>query len=399
MTRTLHQLILAAAEKCTEGDATHTQVAENVLGINRNNHRQWRREDLRAEGEYQSHAKDDERTQAMTEWLQSAQDADDPSQAYSGPSDAEKDPQAVAAQDFGTGGYGQATPPEPDVNGATADSEFDAEQVIEEHHRQYQQKHRRAQKKKSQTIRFDTGPICIAFIGDQHIGAPGTDVKRIFREQKQIINTPGAYAWLMGDGVNNMILDYLSNQNMKKGESPPWQQWRLYKEYLDRWRDRVVAYVGGNHGAWVMERAGGIDYRRDVCPDGVLYDGDDIKADVTVGSHTYSVWARHKWRGNSIYNVTHGQERAMRFQDPSYDLYVGAHTHEGSCYRETIHEGRRKAAIQLGTYKIHDDHAREQGFAPSDNSTACCVIFHDDGSMHGMADLDAAKRYMQAVYQ
>jgi len=31
-------------------------------------------------------------------------------------------------------------------------------------------------------------------------------------------------------------------------------------------------------------------------------------------------------------------------------------------------------------------------------STACAVILHDDGSMHGMADLDAAKRYMQAVY-
>jgi len=155
------------------------------------------------------------------------------------------------------------------------------------------------------------------------------------------------------------------------------------------------AYFTGN--SWTMSQTQ-VDYRRDVCPDGVLFDGDDVQAEVSVGSASYDVWARHKWKGNSIYNQTHGQERAARFNDPNHDLYVGAHTHEGALYREMIHEGQRKAAVQIGTYKVHDDYARASGFPPSDMSTACAVILHDDGSMHGMADLDAAKRYMQAVY-
>jgi hypothetical protein len=330
----------------------------------------------------------------LTQWLE-----EQTGEPYSGPADAERDPQAVAAeemQEYGTGDYGRPKPPEPDVNGATVDTDFDPEQAIQEQARRFKQKHRRAQKKRRQTIRFDTGPIMIAFVGDQHLGNAGTDVERVFEEQKTIMQTPGAYAWIMGDVVDNFIVGKLKKENFRPS-APIWEQWQLAQEYLDRWEDRIIAFVGGNHGAWTMQQTQ-IDYRRDVCPDGVLFDGDDVQAEVSVGSASYDVWARHKWKGNSIYNQTHGQERAARFNDPGHDLYVGAHTHEGALYREMIHEGQRKAAVQIGTYKVHDDYARASGFPPSDMSTACAVVLHDDGSMHGMADLDAAKRYMQAVY-
>ena len=399
MDRKLHELILEAASVAERTDHTHVEVAE-AMGMNRNSHRRWRNRDLRQEGGYQAHEKDDERTRSLTQWLQSAPDADDLGQVYGGPADAKQDPQSVAAEEiggYGTGGYGEVHAPEkPDVSGATAETSFDPERAIEEQDRRFRDKHRRAQKKKRQTIRFATGPIMLAMLGDQHIGNAGTDVRRIFDEQETILQTPGAFAWQMGDVVDNMIVGKLKQQNMKPS-APVWESWQLAQEYMSRWEDRMVAFVGGNHGAWTMQQTQ-IDYRRDICPDGVLYDGDDIRADVTVGSAQYEIWARHKWRGSSIYNPTHGMERAMRFQDPDPDIYVGAHTHEGSMYREVVHEGRRKAAIQLGTYKIHDDYAREQGYPGGDGSTACALILHDDGSMHGMADLKAAKRYMQAIY-
>jgi len=381
------ELVDRAAEIVDERpDLTHKAFAEE-LGISARTWREWRSEDgsmPSAEG-----------VRSLTSWIEEEKGGG----AYGGPADAERDPQAVAAeemQEYGTGSYGRPQPPEPDVNGATAGTDFDPERAIQEQARRFKQKHRRAQKKRRQTIRFDTGPIMIAFVGDQHLGNAGTDVERVFEEQKTIMQTPGAYAWIMGDVVDNFIVGRLKEQNMKPG-APIWEQWQLAQEYLDRWEDRIVAFVGGNHGAWTMQQTQ-IDYRRDVCPDGVLFDGDDVKAEVSVGSASYDVWARHKWKGNSIYNQTHGQERAARFNDPGHDLYVGAHTHEGALYREMIHEGQRKAAVQIGTYKVHDDYARASGFPPSDMSTACAVILHDDGSMHGMADLDAAKRYMQAVY-
>jgi hypothetical protein len=396
VTYSLHKSILEAAEVCEATDHTHTEVAREVLKMQRDTHRGWRNRQLREKGEYQAHEEDEKRLRSLTEWIESK----GTSESYSGPADAERDPQAVAAeelQDYGTGGYGEARPPEPDINGSTTQSDFDPEQAIKENARRFKQKRRRALKKRRQTIRFDTGPVMLAFCGDQHIGNAGTDIKRVFQEQKIIKQTPAAYCWQMGDVVDNFIVGRLQEQNFKPA-APIWEQWQLAQEYFDRWEDRIVAFVGGNHGAWTMEQTQ-LDYRRDICPDGILYDGDDIQCTVSVGSSEFDIWARHKWAGNSIYNQTHGQERAARFNDPNHDIYVGAHTHEGALYREMIHEGKRKAAVQIGTYKVEDDYARTQGFPPSDMSTACAVILHDDGSMHGMADLTAAKRYMQALYE
>jgi hypothetical protein len=375
-----------AVDVVDSSDLTHKEAAEGI-GIGTRTWRRWRN----------GQRSPTKRTlRSLKRWVQEQTEHE----GYSGPADAEEDPQAVAAQemqDYGTGDYGRPEPPsDPDINGATGDTDFDPEQAIEEQARRFRQKHRRAQKKKRQTIRFDTGPVMIAMMGDQHIGNAGTDVKRIFDEQQTVLNTPGAYCWQMGDIVDNFIVGRLKEQNMKPS-APVWEQWQLAQEYFNRWGDRIVAFCGGNHGAWTMSESQ-VDYRRDVCPGGILYDGDDIRATVSVGSAEYDIWARHKWSGSSIYNPTHGMERAMRFNDPDNDIYVGAHTHEGSMFREVIHEGKRKAAIQIGSYKIHDDYAREQGFPPSDGSTACALILHDDGSFHGMADLDAAKRYMQALY-
>jgi len=381
-----HKVVKKVEAKVQSTGKTYAEAAE-AAGISERYLRRLRK------GEGQPSA---QVASLLTEWVQSTEDAG--SKSYSGPADAERNPQAVAAdnlEDYGVGSYGE--PGTPDVNGATAETDFDAEQAIKEQQRRYKQKHRRARKKKSQTIRFDTGPVMIAFVGDQHIGNAGTNVRRVFQEQHLIKKTPAAYAWIMGDVVDNFIVGKLQEQNMKPG-APIWEQWQLAREYLDRWDDQIIAFVGGNHGAWTMSQTQ-IDYRRDICPDGVLYDGDDVQADVTVGAATYSVWARHKWRGNSIYNQTHGQERAARFNDPNHDIYVGAHTHEGALYREMIHEGQRKAAVQIGTYKLHDDYARTQGYPDHDMSTACAVILHDDGSFHGMADLKAAKRYMQSLYR
>lgn len=98
MKRPLHDLIHVAADVCAETDATHTEVAENVLGMTRNQHRRWRRKGLREEGEYKGHEKDDERLRSLTRWL-AERDALPAEykylldgEPYSGPADAEEGP-------------------------------------------------------------------------------------------------------------------------------------------------------------------------------------------------------------------------------------------------------------------------------------------------------------------
>jgi len=87
MTKELHELILKAAEVVEETGHSHTGVAEDVLGMTRSNHRNWRKEELRSEGEYQSYKEDEDRLRSLTEWLE-----EQTGDSYAGPTDAEEDP-------------------------------------------------------------------------------------------------------------------------------------------------------------------------------------------------------------------------------------------------------------------------------------------------------------------
>jgi hypothetical protein len=171
------------------------------------------------------------------------------------------------------------------------------------------------------------------------------------------------------------------------------------KDYLAAFLGRLLAVNAGNHEAWTF-RLVGIDFTKEVVPGAhVLYDADEIKATIHVGDHEVKVWSRHKWRGTSIYNQTHGQERAARFDTADYDVFVGAHSHTGAVSREFILNASRKIAIQTGSYKIVDDFSQVMGFPMHDASTACALVINDSGSMFASADLLAVKEYMSATYK
>jgi hypothetical protein len=201
----------------------------------------------------------------------------------------------------------------------------------------------------------------------------------------------------MGDVVDQFILGRLISENWKPS-LPVAEQWWLAEEYIQGFLDRLLAVNAGNHDAWA-QKASGMDRMRDITPDGVLYDADTIRATVQVGEKEFRIWTRHKWRGKSMYNMTHGQERGVRFDSPRFDVYVGAHNHVGAVARELIHDGSRKIAIQTGSYKEHDDYADAEGFPRNDASTACALILHEDGGFHAMSDIKAALNFMQVVYQ
>jgi hypothetical protein len=51
-----------------------------------------------------------------------------------------------------------------------------------------------------------------------------------------------------------------------------------------------------------------------------------------------------------------------------------------------------------GSYKIHDDYCRQSGFARHDSSTAVALIMDEDGTFWATSNLNAAMKYMKAVY-
>jgi hypothetical protein len=287
-------------------------------------------------------------------------------------------------------------PPLASIEGAGPNPDWDIEAIKQSAINRSDAKKARAHKKANQEIRFTYGPVCLIFVGDQHIGNNGTDYRRMYDEAELINSIPGAYVWQMGDVVDNFIVGKLMAENFKESAAVM-EQWVLAKDYFDSFGEKLVAYCGGNHEAWTRKLTG-VDYRRDITPDGVLFDGDTIRARVCVGDKSFRVWSRHKWKGYSKYNPTHGNENAAHFDSPDFDVYVGAHLHRGAVSREFIFNKQRKMSILTGTYKVHDDYGIEQGFPEHDASTAVALLLNDTGSMFACCDLLAAKEYMEKCY-
>jgi hypothetical protein len=294
------------------------------------------------------------------------------------------------------GNPGPKRPPVPLIQGVGADSKPDLEEIKRHLKARNRQKRERAKAKENQHIKFASGPVAIFFVGDQHIGNSGSDWERIEKEQEVILDTPGSYCFQMGDLVDNFVIGKLIAENMKAGASIM-EQWWVAEDYLHKFKDKLLAFLAGNHGMWTLKLAG-IDYNKDITPDGVIYDSDYIRVTVHVGDFELKIWARHKWKYNSVLNPYHGMMTAAMRHNPYFDVYVGAHVHRGAMAGEFNLAGRKKLAIISGAYKLQDDWATEQGFAEHDNSTAVGLVIHEDGRYWASRDIQSIQDYMTTVY-
>ena len=285
----------------------------------------------------------------------------------------------------------------PTITGVTAAEHPDPEKVWAKAEAIWLKQQAEAERRQSQVIRFAHGPACIVFMADLHLGGQGVDYPRIKREAELARDIPNCGIWLAGDVIDNFIWQWCAGIRHHTEITIP-EEYVLAKTVLDIVGPRLVASVGGNHCAW-GRKASGYDILRDmtarVRPD-VLYDADDCLATVEVGGSSTRIRVRHKWRGSSIYNSTHGQERAARW-DEDADVYVGAHTHTEGAARSFTVGGDKKLAIQLGAYKRIDDYARVNGFSKPDGATAVALIIDEKGRRVAVEYLEMAAEIMHRM--
>jgi hypothetical protein len=101
---------------------------------------------------------------------------------------------------------------------------------------------------------------------------------------------------------------------------------------------------------------------------------------------------RHRWRGSSYLNATHGIERASR-EDQDLDIGVSAHTHVSGLARTFTTGGCSRIALLCGSYKVIDSYNQQIGGARPNGSTAVCVMLDSrNGTMTGIESLEEAAR-------
>lgn len=273
----------------------------------------------------------------------------------------------------------------------------DPNEVLERARAAWQKTQERLKRKAAQAIRFTHGPIGLAFMADLHVGGCGVDYDRLWHDADIIADTPGLYLATVGDIVNNFV--WLLAELMQQTLTIP-DEWCIARHFLERVAHKHLLAVGGNHDLWTR-KAAGIDYFADLVRQSnpnILYDRHDLRATLHVGNASWRLRGRHAWKGSSIYNETHGIERAAKW-DQDFEVGFGAHDHINAECRSFTVAGKQGMAVKCGTYKIVDEYAETKGFSLMGPHKVAVIIFDDSPpSLSGFTCLEAASKYLAKLY-
>ena len=244
-----------------------------------------------------------------------------------------------------------------------------------------------------QRVILPSAPCAVAFLSDLHIGNAGTDYAAIRRDAEIVAATEGMYATFVGDGIDNWIIGKLAG--LQRGQAVAFDdEWRLLEAWLRLVSSKLLVVVAGNHDNWTTKLAG-IDRLRDlVQPLTVLYHAQQVVFSLQIGETTRTVCVRHRWRGSSVFNVTHGLEVSWERMGLDYDWSIGGHTHIATVCRPFLRHGILRHAILIGTYKLADHYAAELGLAPSHGSGSGAMVLHPDGRQWWFDKLSEASSFL-----
>lgn len=253
---------------------------------------------------------------------------------------------------------------------------------------------------RDQYIEFSHGPVCLVFMADLHLGDSYVDYDRLDGDSEIVTETPGMYMVNVGDAMNNFIIGNLMRVRLG-AEFSVSEEWVMVKRIMKKLAPSMVLSVAGNHDLWTYMLTG-IDYMQDVharVNPNILYAKYDNTVSVRVGGKEHVLRARHKWKGYSQYNATHGIEWAAKFdKGRHFDIGIAAHTHVSGLYRQFNNGGKTGHAIICGSYKFYDEHSSKNGFPLPNEAAAVALIIDENGTVFGTNDLTAASEYMYAMY-
>lgn len=247
-------------------------------------------------------------------------------------------------------------------------------------------------------IRDDSGVIGIVVNGDEHLDNPGTDIAAIERMVELVNRTPGLYAASMGD-VHDAWVGRLqrlyAESSTTLGEAIALCEW-----YVSSLGKKLLFAVGGNHNSgWWGDNDPLINLMR---ANGTLYLDNEVRVALHVNDlPAVTAHARHSWQGRSMWNPGHGTQRAAQMGARD-DVLLGGHTHV-SAYGMVKQQGTDSVThcVQVASYKIHDQYARDLGLRDQHISPAVLIILDPAATGAGRVlvfhDIEQGAKVLQAM--
>lgn len=280
---------------------------------------------------------------------------------------------------------------------------IDTDKLLVEMIEHYDKEVKREELSASNTFEVDVNqPIAFICVADQHIGGgkeTATDVKSVFEHANLIKDTPNTYMIHDGDLSNNFIGNwaYSIAHNRKFTIE---EEVALSKKYIEIVKDKLVAWVSGNHNYW-SEKYSGLNTQLELlnsCKANCFFDDDEVYFKIKTPYIETGVMIRHIWNGYSIYNITHGIERNAKFDNPNNaSIFIGAHIHRGGVIRDFVLNGQTAHALMCGTYKTIDHYAKQKGFGKSNSTQAVGFVLHPEFGVMPYNNIYALCDYMNMV--
>ena len=232
-------------------------------------------------------------------------------------------------------------------------------------------------------------PFALVLLSDIH-GGGKTDYTALEEDLRIINTTEGMYVGNLGDNTDNFVIGKL--QSIQREQSTTFDMEARFLEWLfEKIKGSLAFWCAGNHDNWT-KRVSGFDITREALK-GVpcLYDPHEIYFTLKWAGHSQRWLARHKWKGTSVFNPTHGLEVGWERVGKDFDVSCGGHTHIATLCRPFIREEKKRFAVLLGTYKVRDNYAREIGFPASYGTGSGAFVYHPDGRVVWCEDLETAR--------
>lgn len=196
-----------------------------------------------------------------------------------------------------------------------------------------------------------SGPYGICWFGDPHLDDPYCDLESFERDARIVANTPAMFGANGGDSINNWVgkLERLyGEQSATVSEGWELVEWAL-KDLGVNW----LLWILGNHDVWNYGKRifDGMNTNRVLMCDWNA----KLRLVSPCGGET-KVWARHNFKGTSIYNELHGLKRAA-MMDEDADIYAAFHIHTTATGSFELPGGRRVCLVRARGYKDVDHYA------------------------------------------
>lgn len=232
-------------------------------------------------------------------------------------------------------------------------------------------------------INLPERPFGIVNFSDFHIGNAGTVLEELEKDIELLVSTPGLYAVIGGDSIDNHI-KILSA--IIKSNTTPQEQFYALGYVLKRMAPKLLAMISGNHEGW-SSVLNGLDAQGVLAKQlKIIYDPEQIFLTINIGEASYRFGIRHKYRFNSAFNPTHSVKRWWENSERDCDIMIVNHHHYGTIESFERH-GRKRWAIRGSTYLLWDEYARKCGYAKiSRPEHPMVVIYPNDYNVIGFVD-------------